>query len=242
MKARAAATALGLTPCLVLACGGTPAPAKDVATTGTMTSAEETEARAFIDELTRHDWTAATKRFSREMAETESPRRLEVAWSRTEAVAGAFVGIDQSRLVSEDRSRAALLIGRFALHRRTFRVVFDEQRRIAGFFIRPVAEDLEANVRAIIEAMVRGDMASATKDFDGRMRDAVPPAKLETTWKELLANVGEFVEIENVRTKEEPNVSVVLATCKFARGRVLVKVAYRRDEVAGFFLVPAEAS
>jgi hypothetical protein len=167
---------------------------------------------------------------------------MEVAWSKTETDAGAFVGIDQSRLVTEDRVRAAVLIGRFALHRRALRVVFDEQRRIAGFWIRPVAEDLESNVRAIIEAMARGDMGAATKDFDARMRDAIPATKLEATWKQLLADVGEFVEIENVRTKEEPNVSVVLATCKFARGRFLVKVAYRRDQVAGFFLVPAEAS
>jgi hypothetical protein len=201
---------------------------------------QETSARSFIDDLARHDWAAATQRFNREMAEAESPARLETTWTRTETKAGAFEAVEKSRLEADPRTRTAVLTVRFAQHRRTLRVVFDGEQRIAGFWIRPVAEDLQRHARGVIEALVRGDMTAAAKDFDENLRERVPPAKLEESWNAILANIGEFVELENLRVTEERNVSVALATCKFARGKVLVKIAYRDDAVAAIYLLPAE--
>jgi len=231
--------------CLALsalgACATAQAP-KSAAESEIAATPEETAARAFVEELTRHQWIDATRRFNREMTESLSPARLETMWARAEGAAGPWVGIEQSRIETKDHVRTAILVGRFAQRRRTLRVRFDAEQRISDFWIRPVAEDLEASARGLIEALVRGDMTAASKDFDARMRSTVPPHKLEETWKSLLENIGDFVEIENLRVQEEHSVSVALATCKFARGRLLVKVAYRQDEVAAFFLLPADAA
>jgi hypothetical protein len=234
--------ALALASFLAFACAPSAPPNVGASAGEVAATPQERDARAFVEELRRHEWLAATQRFNREMAEAESPARVEAAWTRTEAEAGAWVGIERAQLEVKDRFRAAVLIGRFARHRRALRVVFDGEERVAGFWIRPVAEDLEATTRSLIDGLVRGDMAAATKDFDARMRESLPPPRLEETWKGLVANIGDFVAIENLRTKEEPRVSVVFATCNFARGKFLVKAAYRRDEVAGLWLLPADAA
>jgi len=230
---------------LIFAALGACAPAtppKSAAESESAATPEEKAAREFVEELTHHQWIEATQRFDREMAESTSPARLETMWTRAEAAAGPWVGVEQSRVETKDHVRTAVLVGRFTHRRRTLRVTFDAEQRISDFWIRPVAQDLEASARGLIEALVRGDMAAATKDFDAGMQTSVPPHRLEETWKSLLENVGDFVEIENLRVVEEHNVSVALATCKFARGRVLVKVAYRQDEVAKFLLLPADAA
>lgn len=220
------------------ACATATAP-KTAAESEIAVTPEEKAARDFVEDLTRHRWIDAIQRFDREMTESMSPARLETMWNRAEGAAGPWVGIEQSRVETRDHVRTVVVVGRFTHRRRSLRITFDPQQRISQFWIRPVAEDLEASARGLIDALARGDMTAATKDFDPRMRTTVPPHRLEETWKSLLADVGDFVEIENLRVLEEPSVSVALATCKFTRGRLLIKVAYRQDEVAAFFLLPA---
>jgi len=102
---------------------------------------------------------------------------------------------------------------------------------------------LQAKTEALLTALSRGDVAAATRNFDVSMRAALPDEKLASLWRAIVLEVGELTAVESFRVTWEAGISLVLATCQFARTKLLVKVAYNEgDEVAGLFFLPAEGA
>jgi hypothetical protein len=134
-------------PLVLVAACGSPAPAQTqthaaATTTVTQTSeatpmSDEARARAFIDELAKHDFASATKTFDEKMLAGLPKEKLEKVWSQLEAQTGELKSVDAIEMKDAEGVRIALAKVTFAKAPAVLRVVFDARHRITGFFMTP---------------------------------------------------------------------------------------------------------
>src|SRR5262245_59322151 len=67
--------------------------------------------------------------------------------------------------------------------------------------------------RTFIEQLSKGDFANAAKPFDAAMRGALPPDKLEATWKSQLAQAGAFKKQGGSGIQKAGKYEIVRITC-----------------------------
>lgn len=83
----------------------------------------------------------------------------------------------------------------------------------------------------------------ASKQFDEKMAQALPPKKLEETWDGLLAQVGAFKEIVKTRTQEAQGHHVVFVTCAFTKTDLDAKIVFNdKEQIAGLHFTAPESS
>ena len=206
-------------------------------------SGPESIARAFVDDLANARFAAAEQRFTGEMRAALPEAKLAAAWSDTLATAGAFQGVDATRVDVEGALRRVHVITRFAEARQDLKVVIDANDRVTGFWRSPVMEDLEAAARAFVEKLARGDFAGATAGFDPTMASAMPADKLGAVWAQLAAQVGAFGGIEGVHDKAAQGHVTVMVTCRFANTNLVAKVVFDGEaRIAGLFFAPPEST
>ncbi len=71
---------------------------------------------------------------------------------------------------------------------------------------------------------------------------ALPPAKLQQTWKSLLTQVGAFKSQLGVRTEKVQRYDVVFVSCEFVLSPLDAKVVFNSaKQIAGLFFVPTQA-
>jgi len=101
------------------------------------------------------------------------------------------------------------------------------------------AENLETKTRDLVFCLQRHDFAGASRDFDAGMRIAMPPPSFQTMWSALESKQGPVKDVEQVDVGQAEGYWITIATTRFTRGRLGVKVVYnQKSEVAGFFIVP----
>lgn len=101
--------------------------------------------------------------------------------------------------------------------------------------------DLETKATAMLDALVRGDFEGATRDFDARMLEALPPAKMQELWTTLVAQVGSFQKQAGVRTEEIGGHPGVFVTAVFERMSLDMLVSFdAAGKAAGLFFRPAK--
>jgi len=94
--------------------------------------------------------------------------------------------------------------------------------------------------KAFIEAVVRGDYAAATKNFDDTMRKALPADKLQELWKTLNNKLGKFKAHGNIRVEKSGKYDVVLVTCQFEKLALDGRIVFdEKERITGLFFVPA---
>ena len=104
----------------------------------------------------------------------------------------------------------------------------------------PAADDLTARATALLEAMVRGDFAGATRHFDATMKKELPPEKLQEIWKGLIGQAGPFQRQAGTRTQTQGPHRLVFVTTEFEKIRLDMQVAFdAQGQVAGLFFIPA---
>jgi dienelactone hydrolase len=201
----------------------------------------EHRARALVDLLARHDWPAAEAGFNAKMSDAVPADKLASVWTELESNAGPWAGVDDVKLETKDSLENALVHGHFGPVRKRVRVVLDTDGRVAGLFIGPVPEEVEASTRDLVSALARGDFAGASRSFDATMRAALPPSKLAEAWNSVQAQVGAFVALGPFRLEPKGHHWVVVARGHFERGDVFIRVAYDvRNQVAGLFFLDGE--
>ncbi|HJX27094.1 MAG TPA: DUF3887 domain-containing protein, partial [Thermoanaerobaculia bacterium] len=100
----------------------------------------------------------------------------------------------------------------------------------------PAADDLTARATALLEAMVRGDFAGATRHFDATMKKELPPEKLQEIWKGLIGQAGPFQRQAGTRTQTQGPHRLVFVTTEFEKIRLDMQVAFdAQGQVAGLF-------
>ena len=106
----------------------------------------------------------------------------------------------------------------------------------------PIASDPESIARDVVARLEAHDYKTVAARFDDKMAAALPPDKLEATWKQLATAVGAFDKIESAATKDDAGVHVVSLTAHFERARLVLLLSIDdRGKIAGFFIRPAEA-
>lgn len=105
----------------------------------------------------------------------------------------------------------------------------------------PAADDLTARATALLDAMVRGDFASATRHFDDKMKQGLAPEKLQEIWKGLTAQAGAFQRQAGTRTQTQGAHRLVFVTTQFEKVRLDMQVTFdAQGQIAGLFFVPAQ--
>lgn len=102
------------------------------------------------------------------------------------------------------------------------------------------ADEPETSAQRFVEQMSRGEYDKAVAAFDATMQQAMPAAKLETTWKGVLQSAGAFKRLTSSRLDKAAMYDIVHVTCEFEKAMLDVRVVFdRRQRIAGLFFVPA---
>jgi len=200
----------------------------------------EVRAQNFVGELARGDWDHPQTVFDAAMSSAMPAAKLHALWGVLEDAAGSFGGIEGAHVQARHDLQVVLVTCKFERIRKVLRVVFDNDNKLTGLFYEPVPEDVEAKTRSLVTAAAHGSYDLASRDFGDVMKNALPPSKFAETWKAVEQKVGAWQTVEQIELKPEQGFWSSLATSRFERERLVVKVVYdARDEVTGLFFQPA---
>ncbi|MEP7044043.1 MAG: DUF3887 domain-containing protein [Dokdonella sp.] len=104
------------------------------------------------------------------------------------------------------------------------------------------ASGCEARSNALLDAAQKGDFATATKDFDAKMRGGLPPAKFKDTWASM-AQFGALKARGQPHPGEGEGYFVVMTPLIFDKANLVAQVACGSDGlIAGFYVKPLSAA
>jgi uncharacterized membrane protein YhfC len=104
-------------------------------------------------------------------------------------------------------------------------------------------EELTPKALAYLDQLVKSEFDAATANFDSPMRAALPPAKLATTWQNLIQQFGPFRQVTGTRIQRDSLYDAVLVTCQFERATVDLRVVFNQaGQISGFFAVPVRVA
>jgi len=103
--------------------------------------------------------------------------------------------------------------------------------------------DFEAEARDIAKAIIAGDYATATKNFNAEMMKGLPPEMLRQVYEQQIApNVGAFEAAGEATSETLNGITVVTIPAKFEKAPVSIVVAFDADgKVGGLFFRPDRA-
>lgn len=104
------------------------------------------------------------------------------------------------------------------------------------------ADSVKVLAEDFVSLLSKEDFTAAVKNFDAAVRAALPPVKLEQTWKSLLTQVGSFKSQLGMRTERVQGYDIVFVSCQFEESPLDVKVVFNgAKQIAGLFFVPMQA-
>ncbi len=102
---------------------------------------------------------------------------------------------------------------------------------------------LEAQARAFVATLDKGEFKAAVKDFDETMKKVLPDDKLEATWKGLVGQVGALKKQGGARREKVDKYDVVTITCDFEKTKLDARVVFDKDRrISGFSFRPAKSA
>ena len=103
------------------------------------------------------------------------------------------------------------------------------------------AVDLEQVAGQLLQLMVAGKFAEATKDFDTKVSQAMPPEKLKQTWEAVTAQVGALQEQTAVRRSQSGPHMVIDVDCVFEKSPLVFRLAFDQEhKISGMFFLPPQ--
>lgn len=107
----------------------------------------------------------------------------------------------------------------------------------------PAPSGREAQARAFVAALAKGDFEAASKDFDDTVKKALPKDKLQDLWKILQEQVGEFESQGRARSEKQDDYEIIYITCEFKKNALDIRLAFNKQgKIAGLTFRPAESS
>ncbi|MFC5488177.1 DUF3887 domain-containing protein [Dokdonella soli] len=101
-----------------------------------------------------------------------------------------------------------------------------------------LAAGCETNATSLLDAAEKGDYAAATKDFDAKMRSALPVPKFKQAW-ESLAQFGALQARGQSHASENEGYVAITIPLIFERANLYAQVACGSDGlIAGFYVKP----
>src|SRR5437660_9510404 len=100
----------------------------------------------------------------------------------------------------------------------------------------------QAAARALLAKFTAGQYTEMQEDFDARMREALPPAKV-AAFAAQFAQVGKFQSVREVRQSTEQGYRVVTLVSQYELALIDVRVVFDADgKVAGLLFRPSNAA
>jgi hypothetical protein len=153
---------------------------------------------------------------------------------------GEFQGLAGEIKLERRRELAAVLVPcRFERNTLVVRVVFDADHAVAGLFIQPYTDAVVSAAIRFVDLLAHGQFTEAHASFDSTMKQALPVAELEASWKKAIAEAGPFEARADTTVSSVGGHSVVRVVCRFREKPLVVQIAYDREgRVAGLFYRP----
>ena len=103
------------------------------------------------------------------------------------------------------------------------------------------AVKLEQVTGQLLELMVAGKFEEATRDFDTKVSEAMPPEKLKQTWEAVTTQVGVLQEQTAVRRSQSGPHIVIDVECTFEKSPLVFRLAFDQEhKIAGMFFLPSQ--
>ncbi len=203
-------------------------------------------AEAFVDQLAKGDFAAATGRFDGPMLKAMPEASLKATWQQVLAQVGAFNQRTGTHIETLQGSRAVYVTCQFVGAALDVRVVFNAQDQISGLQFVPAQasaspfDTLIPLAKTFVDQMAKGDFAAATSIFDTNMKSPMSEAKLKETWQQLLGQVGAFQQQTGTHTADQLSYKIVFVTCRFEKADIDVQLSFdSQNQISGLFFKPA---
>jgi len=103
--------------------------------------------------------------------------------------------------------------------------------------------DLTTIAVAYVQALAKGEYATAAALSEAKMNQAFPAAKMQETWQALVAQFGAFQKLGGTRTEQQAPYDYVYVTCEFEQAALDAKVVLDVNRrVTGLWFGPHQAS
>ncbi len=103
------------------------------------------------------------------------------------------------------------------------------------------AGDLKHDARTFLENCQASKFEEAAANFDAKMKEALPPAKLSQLWEGLIKQLGPITKTGEPREDEVGKSSRAKIRCEFKSTALDALVSFNAEgRIEGFFLAPAE--
>src|SRR5436853_5017836 len=79
------------------------------------------------------------------------------------------------------------------------------------------ADELSERARALVDRLSRADWTAAAEHFDAKMREVLPPAKLELVWGQVTASCGAFQRAGEPRAEKVAGAEARFVRCDFEK-------------------------
>ncbi len=102
-------------------------------------------------------------------------------------------------------------------------------------------QDIAVKANTFVDSLNAGMYEAAMKDFDNKMKQALPSEKLKQIWESIQAQVGPIKEKLGIRTEKAGGYDIIYVVCAFENSNLDVKVVFSSDEkIAGLFFLPSK--
>ena len=103
--------------------------------------------------------------------------------------------------------------------------------------------DLVTSAKEFIELLTNGNFSKAVERFDGTMKVALPPEKLQEVWKSLTTEFCSFKRQLGTKTEKVQGHDVVFVTCEFEKTTLDARIVFDpARRVSGLWFAPSESS
>jgi hypothetical protein len=183
-------------------------------------ASSEAVGRGFIEQVSSGQFAAASASFTEQMKAGMPPDNLALMWRDMQSRKGGFRKIERVTVEPVGDGTAQLVTCRFANGAATFEVYVDSTSHIAGFFLTPAP----IIARRFIAELAKSNFDGAEAYFTEKMRASLPPSKLAALWKDLVAQSGEFQQIDRASVQAAQGDWAAVVTVSFARSSVVLRV------------------
>ncbi|MDP4152115.1 MAG: alpha/beta fold hydrolase [Bacillota bacterium] len=90
-------------------------------------------------------------------------------------------------------------------------------------------KEIDSRSIALANALTNGNFNDATKDFDDKMLAALPPQKLEESWKSVTSSIGAYKSVYSVASTGSNGSYIMNVKLKFENNGLNVKITYDKD-------------
>jgi hypothetical protein len=99
-----------------------------------------------------------------------------------------------------------------------------------------------AKAEQFVRKLADGRFDEAVKDFDSRMQEAIPSAKLKAMWEGAIGQCGPFKAMEPGTTQRMGALTAVLVPCRFAIMSLQLRLVYDpKGKISGLWVEPLGA-